>query len=118
MNISPISMMANRMSFKCAKCDAVKDVVNQDTQPKTSETEDKIVKAIAEKSEVEIPKALIDNQIENDIREMEYRMKYQGLDMQTYLKLTNQTMDDFKKSREGQATEQIKIQLVLDKIIK
>ena len=27
-------------------------------------------------------------------------------------------MDDFKKSREGQATEQIKIQLVLDKIIK
>lgn len=83
-----------------------------------AETEDKIVKAIAEKSEVEIPKALIDNQIENDIREMEYRMKYQGLDMQTYLKLTNQTMDDFKKSREGQATEQIKIQLVLDKIIK
>ncbi len=83
-----------------------------------AETEDKIVKAIAEKSEVEIPQALIDNQVENNVREMEYRMKYQGLDLQTYLKLTNQTMDDYKKSLEGQATEQIKIQLVLDKIIK
>ena len=30
--------------------------------------------SVAEKSEVEIPKALIDNQIENDIKEMEYRM--------------------------------------------
>ncbi len=83
-----------------------------------AELEDKIVKTIAEKSEVEIPKALIDSQVENNVREMEYRMKYQGLDLQTYLKLTNQTMEDYKKSMEGQASEQIKIQLVLDKIIK
>ena len=83
-----------------------------------AETEDKIIKAIAEKSEVEIPKALIDSQVENNIKEMEYRMSYQGLNMETYLKLTNQTLEDMKKSMEGKAEEQIKIQLVLDKIIK
>ena len=83
-----------------------------------AETEDKIVKTIAEKSEVEIPQALIDSQVENNVREMEYRMRYQGLDLNTYLKLTNQTIEDYKKSMEPQATEQIKIQLVLDKIIK
>ncbi len=113
-----IKEAAGEESLEAYKAATKKKLQEANDRKAKAETEDKIVKAIAEKSEVEIPKALIDNQIENDIKEMEYRMKYQGLDMQTYLKLTNQTMDDFKKSREGQATEQIKIQLVLDKIIK
>ncbi len=82
-----------------------------------NETNDKIIKAITDKAEVEIPKALIDRQVESNIKDMEYRMQYQGFTLEAYLKMLNQSMDEFKKGMEGQATEQIKTQLVLDKIM-
>ena len=76
-----------------------------------------IIKTITDNSEVEIPKALIDRQVESNVKDMEYRMQYQGFTLDAYLKMLNQSMDDFKKGMEGQATEQIKTQLVLDKIM-
>ena len=80
------------------------------------ETEDKIIKAIAEKSEVEIPDALVQRQVDNMVQDMEYRMMYQGLKLEDYLKYTNQTMEAYRKGFEAQAKEQVKIQLVLEKI--
>lgn len=80
------------------------------------ETEDKMIKAIAEKSEVEIPEALVQRQVDSMVQDMEYRMMYQGLKLEDYLKYTNQTMEAYRKGFEAQAKEQVKIQLVLEKI--
>ena len=79
--------------------------------------EEKMVKTIVEKSEVVIPSALIDRQSENLVKDMEYRMMYQGLKLDDYLKYTNQTREDYKKSFNKQAEEQVKSQLVLGQII-
>lgn len=82
------------------------------------ETEDKLIKTIADASEVEIPLALVERQIDNMVRDMEYRMMYQGLKLEDYLKYTNQTIEDYRKTFTKQAEEQVKIQLVIEKIIK
>lgn len=82
------------------------------------ELEDKIIKTITEKAEVEIPDALVENQVNHMVQEMEYRLMYQGLKLADYLKYTNQTIEDYKKGYEGQAKEIVKQQLVIDKIIK
>ena len=82
-----------------------------------SELEEKMVKTIVEKSEVVIPSALIERQAENLVKDMEYRMMYQGLKLDDYLKYTNQTREDYKKSFNKQAEEQVKSQLVLGQII-
>lgn len=82
------------------------------------ELEDKIIKTITEKAEVEIPNALVENQVNHMVQEMEYRLMYQGLKLADYLKYTNQTIEDYKKGYEGQAKEIVKQQLVIDKIIK
>ena len=81
------------------------------------ETEDKMIKTIADKSEVEIPEALIERQIDSMVQDMEYRMMYQGLKLQDYLKYTNQTIEEYRKGFRKQAEEQVKIQLVLEKIM-
>ncbi len=81
------------------------------------ETEDKMIKTIADKSEVEIPQALIERQIDSMVQDMEYRMMYQGLKLQDYLKYTNQTIEEYRKGFSKQAEEQVKIQLVLEKIM-
>lgn len=81
------------------------------------ELEDAIVKKITETSDVEIPDALIENQIDRMVQEMEYRLSYQGLKLEDYLKYMGKTMDEFRKGYTEQATEIVKSQLVIEGII-
>ena len=81
------------------------------------ELEDEIVKKITETSETDICDALIENQIDRMVQEMEYRMSYQGLKLDDYLKYMGKTMEEFRKGYEEQAKEIVKSQLVIEKII-
>lgn len=81
------------------------------------ELEDAIVKKVTETSDVEIPDAMIENQIDRMVQEMEYRLSYQGLKLDDYLKYMNKTMDDFRKDYAEQAAEYVKSQLVIEAII-
>ena len=81
------------------------------------ELEDAMVKKITETSDVEIPDALIENQIDRMVQEMEYRLSYQGLKLADYLKYMQKSMDEFRKGYTEQATELVKSQLVIEGII-
>jgi len=81
------------------------------------EMEDEMIKKITSTTEVEIPDFLVDNQVERMVQEMGYRLSYQGLKLEDYLKYTGQSMDDFKKGYVDQAREYVKSQLVIEKII-
>ena len=85
-----------------------------------AETENNIVKAITETAEVEIPDAMIENQIDIMVRNAEYRlgMQYGGLKLEDYLKYMGTDMEAFRKGYEAQAAETVKSQLVIDKIIR
>ena len=84
------------------------------------ETENNIVKAISDNAEVEIPRAMIENQIDMMVRNAEYRlsMQYGGLKLEDYLKYMGTNMADFRKGYEAQAADTVKSQLVIDKIIR
>jgi len=81
------------------------------------ELEDEIIKKITETSEVEIPDALIENEIDRIVQEMEYRLSYQGLKLADYLKYIDKNMEEFRKDFTAQATERVKSQLVIEGII-
>lgn len=81
------------------------------------ELEDLIIKKITETTEVEIPDALVEGQIDRMVQEMSYRMSYQGLKLEDYLKYIGQTIEDYRKGFAEQATEIVKSQLVIEAII-
>ena len=81
------------------------------------ETEDKIIKAIADASETEIPEVLIENEIDNMVKQVSYRLMYQGLKFEDYLKYTNQTEKDYREGCKESAKDHVKTQLVIDKIL-
>ena len=81
------------------------------------ELEDEMIKQISAKSEVEVCEALIENQIDRMVQETEYRLSYQGLKLEDYLKYIGKTMEDFRKGYEEQAKDLVKSQLVIEKII-
>ncbi len=81
------------------------------------EIEDEIVKKITENAETEIPDALIENQIDRMVQEMSYRLSYQGLKLEDYLKYIGKSMEDYRKDYRSQAENIVKSQLVIEKII-
>ena len=81
------------------------------------EIEDKIIKAVTDASEVEIPEALVEREVDNMVQQTSYRLMYQGLKFEDYLKYTGQTMETYRDGCKDSAKEHVKTQLVIDKIL-
>ena len=60
---------------------------------------------------------MIDNQVEDFIKEFERRLSYQGLNLDGYLQYTSTTLDDLRKSRVEDAKKTVKTRLVLTAIM-
>jgi trigger factor len=80
-------------------------------------TENSILAAIAENTEVEIPQAMIEREIDGLVQKFEYQLMYQGLKLQDYLDFLKVTVSDFRKNYEEQATKNVKSQLIISKLI-
>jgi len=82
------------------------------------EIENNLVKMAAENATVEIPEAMIDNQVENMIYDFEYQLKYQGLDLENYLKFTNMNIEGLKEQMRPDAKSRVLNSLVIEAISK
>lgn len=80
------------------------------------ETENKVVEKVVELSELEIPGAMIEAQVENEVSDFEYRMKMQGLELNKYLELTGSDLDGLKGQLRPVAERRVKADLVLEAI--
>lgn len=81
------------------------------------ELEDEIVKKITDGAETVIPDAMVEMQIDQMVKDMEYRMSYQGLRLEDYLKYIGKSMEDYRNGFKEQAESMVKSQLVIEKII-
>jgi len=83
-----------------------------------AENENKVVEKAIEGSQVEIPEVMIERQIDTEVSEFDYRLKYQGLDINKYFELTQTTMEDLRKQFRDNAAHLVKGDLVLETISK
>ena len=81
-------------------------------------TENSILEAIAVNTEVELPQAMIEREIDSLVQKFEYQLMYQGLKLQDYLDFLKTTMADFRKNYEEQAKKNVISQLIISQIIK
>ncbi|MDD5922009.1 MAG: trigger factor [Eubacteriales bacterium] len=88
------------------------DELKEDTRKKLQEDKEKravndaknkLVDLIVDKSGVEIPQSMVENEIDGMIENFRTQLAYQGMDVNTYLKYTNTSMEDFRKSLEEDA---------------
>lgn len=83
-----------------------------------NETENSIIKAICETSKAEIPDAMIEQEIDKMVQDFSYRLMYQGIKLEEYLKYMGTTMEQFCSQFKGSATERVMSTLVIDKIVR
>ncbi|MCR5054719.1 MAG: trigger factor [Lachnospiraceae bacterium] len=82
------------------------------------EQEDEAVEKIVADSKMDIPEAMIEHQIDNEIREMSQSMRYQGLSFDQYLQFTGMTMDKMREQIRPESLKRIQSSLVLEAIAK
>lgn len=82
------------------------------------ETENSIVGEICKTAECEIPQAMIESEIDRMVQDFSYRLMYQGLKLEEYIKYMGQTMETFRAQFAEQAKSRVLSQLVIEKIVR
>ena len=100
------------------RADIKKRLEEQNARRATQEMENALVDLILEKTPVNIPDCMIQSQIDSMVQELEYRLMYQGLKLDDYLKYTGMKLEDLRKSYEDQAKKSVKTRLIFEAIIK
>ena len=77
-----------------------------------------LIDAVTANAKVEVPEVMVEHQIDDFINEFEYRLGYQGLRLEDYLKYLGQTMEELRASRKEDAAKSVKTRLVLEAIVK
>ena len=104
-------------TLKELKDDLKKKILDRKTKQEQNEMESRLIDKICDNAKVEIPQVMIDNQVEDFIKEFERRLSYQGLSLDGYLSYTGTTLDDLRKSRIEDAKKTVKTRLVLTAIM-
>lgn len=99
------------------KADIEKKILDRKQKASDEELENDLVKQIVDGIKGEIPEAMYENRLDQQVQDFAYRLQMQGMNLETYLKYTNSTVEDFKKSFRPQAEMQVKFRLALEKIV-
>lgn len=81
-----------------------------------NEVENAILDKLTELVQAEIPQAMFENRISEDVRDFAYRLQSQGLNIDTYMKYTGMDNNALRDSFRPQAERQVKVRLALEKI--
>ncbi len=82
-----------------------------------ADAQNEIISKIAENTEVEVPTQMVDGELENMFRDMEYRLMYQGLNLQAYAEYMGTTVEKMREDRRADALKSVKIRLALSYIL-
>ena len=87
-----------------------------------NELRNRVIEKVVANTEVEVPEAMVKNEIENQMMELNYQLQYQGFGMEQFLQMTGKTMEEFKAefaaNRRDEAVRNVKTSLVIEAIAK
>ena len=97
----------------------VKNKLMKDAEDRADrEFEDALVQAVVDNAEVEVPEAMIMQEAEDMVNEFEYRLSYQGIKLDDYLKYVNITKEQLLDEYKEQAAKSVKVRLVMEAVVK
>ena len=76
-----------------------------------------IIDKIIENTEVDIPAVMVENELDEIMKDMEYRLMYQGLNLQTYAEYMKTTVEAIRESSRERALKSVKVRLILTHIL-
>lgn len=83
-----------------------------------NKTRQELIEKAAENAQVDIPEVMIENELEQMLREFEQNLQMQGMTMEMYTQFSGQDEDELKEQMKENAEKRIKSSLTLEAIAK
>ena len=93
-----------------------KNMEEADQQQADLDVENALVDQVIDGMQAEIPQAMVDNSVDEMIRDFGYRLSQQGLKLEEYLKYVGEDMAAFRANFAERAEKQVKIRLALEAV--
>lgn len=102
--------------------DEYKNSIREELQKRLDENneikvENAVLDEVVRRTEFEVPQAMVEEQLHDELHEYEHQLSHMGLDMKTYLSITNSTEEDLKEQLRERALNKVKMQVILDKLV-
>ncbi|HHX71609.1 MAG TPA: trigger factor, partial [Clostridiales bacterium] len=81
------------------------------------ETEGRLIDKMLEGMQAEVPEVMIEHQLDHIQEDFAYRLRAQGMTLESYLQMTGMDMESFRKTFYPQAERQVKTRLALEAVI-
>ncbi len=75
-----------------------------------------VLEKLIELTEVDIPQVMIEDQIDDMIKEFDFQLKYQGLDIENYLQYINKDMSGLREDMKEDALKKVKTRLAVETV--
>ncbi len=79
-------------------------------------TEQQLIKAIIDRVEADVPQMMIDREVDEIINSFDMQLRDQGMNLETYLKYTQGTVEALQEQYRERAEQQVRVRLGLAKI--
>lgn len=81
-------------------------------------TDEKLMDLLVENLEAEIPEAMFESETDACLRDYENSLRYQGMDIETFMKYTGATAESLRTQMRPRAERNVKIRLALETVAK
>ena len=105
-------------SLEQLKNDIRQKLEKQNEEAAERKFENEIIDKVTENAKVDVPKCMVETQIDSYIQEFEYTLSYQGIKLEDYVKYTNSSIEDLRKIYAERAEKTVKTRLVLEAVVK
>lgn len=99
------------------KADIKEKLVKEFSEEERMQKENAVIEKLIEISEFEVPEGMIETQLEDEVRQFDYRLRNQGLELDKYLEMTQGTIEDLKEQFRPTATKRVEGDLVLEAVV-
>lgn len=100
------------------KADFIAKTQEQFDKEAETDVENKLIDVIIANMKGDIPPEMIETRIDEMVRDFEYRLQSQGLNIETYLQYTGMQMESFRQTFADQSDKQVKVRLALEQVVK
>lgn len=83
-----------------------------------SSTEQQLIKAIIDRVEADVPEMMVDREVDEIINSFDMQLRDQGMNLETYLKYTQGTVEGLQEQYRERAGQQVRVRMGLAQIAK
>lgn len=100
------------------KADTRKRLEEEAAKRTENEQKDKVVEAAVEIMEADIPEIMIEAETDNMLKDFDFQLRYQGLDLEKYVQFSGTSIDELKEQMKDDAGKRVRTQLTIEAVSK